>query len=111
MVRLADNGPANLEVWNATGNKLITRMTLPVTAGVETLTFGFRVTHQYPNRIFSGKSLFTFSPTPLADPNNQIELRVWTPGNEVVNVYALSVQSMPQREGTLAGQSTHRKDV
>lgn len=91
IVRVSDTGPANLEVWNATGNVLLQRTTLPTTNGTETLTISFRVNHQYPANTYKGRSVFAMEPTPLAHYENQIELRVWTPGNEVVNVYSLAI--------------------
>jgi hypothetical protein len=91
-VKISSDGPAELEVWNATGNVLLYRIALPVTNGIETLTFQFSLDHQYPDHLFRGIGPFQLQPTPPVNKNNQIELRVWTPGNEVINVYSLALK-------------------
>ena len=90
-VRLADTGPAQLQIWNATAGVLLEQSTLPATNGVETVTVPVVIHRQYPRHLYGGVGWFRYQPTPPATTHDQFEVRVYTPGNEIVNVYALSL--------------------
>lgn len=94
MVRIAESGPANLEVWNATAGLLLRRFFIPETNGIQNTTFAFDVQHQYPLNHYQGLGPFTINPPKGSSPYDNIELRVWTPGHEIVNVYTLQIQKL-----------------
>jgi len=86
-VTLSATGPVNLEVWNNTGHVLLTRRSVPATAGRETVTLPADATVGYRARLFGGWGPFqaTFGGGPTGE---RIEVRVWTRGGSVVNVYS-----------------------
>jgi hypothetical protein len=86
-VTLSATGPVNVEVWNDTGNTLLARRSVPVTTGVETVIMPVDATTAYDASASSGWGPFRgdFLP-PL--PGNRLEVRVWSPGGETVNVYS-----------------------
>ena len=85
-VTLSTTGPVNVEVWNDTGATLITRRTIPLTAGIQTITVPVDVMNDYQATAYSGWGPFR---TKFPDPSSgeRLEVRVWTPGAEIVNVY------------------------
>jgi hypothetical protein len=93
-VTLSATGPVNIEVWNNTGNTLLTRRSLLSTSGIETITVPVVATADYHNPIFQGwgpfKARFADAPKP-----QRLEVRVWTPGRETVNVYSARLASAP----------------
>jgi hypothetical protein len=86
-VSLSASGPVNVEVWNDTGHVLLARRSVPGTTGEETVTLPVNATTAYRARVFSGWGPFRaqFTPPP---PGERLELRVWSPGGETVNVYS-----------------------
>ena len=93
-IRLAESGPTNLEVWNATGHQLLRRFDVPTTNGIETEHFTFRLSRQYPRHLYTGFGPFRMQPVAPSTRRNNIELRIWTPGNETVDVYGLTVNQI-----------------
>ena len=89
-VKLAAAGPVNVEVWNDNGNTLLTRRRLPGTSGLESVTVPVSARTAYRARAYSGWGPFraVFLPPP---PGQRLELRVWSPGRETVNVYRASL--------------------
>jgi hypothetical protein len=85
-VTLSASGPVNVEVWNNTGNSLLARLSVPVTDGVETVEVPVDATAGYRATAYSGWGPFraTFEAPP---PGQRLEVRVWSPGGEAVNVY------------------------
>ncbi|MCL4318878.1 MAG: hypothetical protein M1596_03150, partial [Firmicutes bacterium] len=89
-VKLQTTGSVNVEVWNDTGNLLLARRTIPATHGVETLDVPFVIAHQFARNIYSGIGPFRYQPVvPTLD--NNIEVRVWTPGHEKISVYTVAI--------------------
>jgi hypothetical protein len=85
-VTLSANGPVNVEVWNNTGNTLLARLSIPVTDGVETVRVPVAATASYRAAAYAGWGPFraTFEAPP---PGQRLEVRVWSPGGDAVNVY------------------------
>ena len=85
-VTLSASGPVNVEVWNDTGHILITRRAIPSTDGVESLTMPVDAATPYRGGVFRGWGLFRADFT-APPPGERLEVRVWSPGHETVNVY------------------------
>jgi hypothetical protein len=85
-VTLSATGPVNVEVWNDTNHQLLTRRTLPRTAGIQTVTVPVDATATYQATVYGGWGPFR---TKFPDPpsGEQLEVRVWSPGGGTVNVY------------------------
>ncbi len=91
-VSLQSSGPVNVEVWNDTGGVLLARRSLPWISGPQTLHVNFTVAHQYPRRIYSGIGPFRYQPV-IPTLDNNIEVRVWTPGHDHVAVNWVGMQA------------------
>ena len=83
---LSATGPVNVEVWDDNGDVLLARRSIPATAGVKSITLPVNATTGYPASVYSGWGPFraTFVPPPSGQ---RLEVRVWSPGGESVNVY------------------------
>lgn len=94
LVTLASSGPVNVEVWNDTGAVLLARNSVPATDGFETVVLSVNARHEYPKRVFSGIWPFSanFVPPP---PGNRLEVRVWSPGAENVEVDSAEILPAP----------------
>jgi len=90
MVRLASSGPVSVEVWNATGSVLVFRRTVERTNGVRDIGGTFVDTITYASHVFSGIGPFTYAPL-LPPRDNNLEVRVWSPGGEAVDVYGVTI--------------------
>ena len=85
-VTLSASGPVNVEVWNDTGRTLLTRRSIPPTNGIQSITLPVDATTDYRSSIFEGWGPFqTKFPSPAV--GERVEVRVWSPGGETVNVY------------------------
>lgn len=91
-VTLSATGPVNVEVWNETGNTLLTRRTLPSTRGIQTITMPVSATVGYYSQVYAGWGPFR-AEFPDAPRAQRLEVRVWTPGRETVNVYRARLAS------------------
>lgn len=89
-VTLSAHGPVNVEVWNDTGNRLITRRDIPSTDGIETVTLPVNATSPYRASPYRGWGPFRADFT-APPPGQRLEVRVWSPGGEAVNVYRVSL--------------------
>jgi hypothetical protein len=89
-VDLAADGPVNIEIWNDNGNTLLARQQLPGTEGSESVTVPVSALTAYKASAFSGWGPFraVFLPPPRGQ---RLELRIWSPGREAVNVYQASL--------------------
>jgi hypothetical protein len=87
LVSLSATGPVTVEVWNDTGNVLLARRSVPTTTGVESVSLSVDATTAYQARVYSGWGPFRadFVPPPRGE---RLEVRVWSPGGEMVNVYS-----------------------
>lgn len=85
-VTLSASGPVNVEVWNDTGNVLLARRAISPTGGLATVTLPVGATTAYRGRPYAGWGPFRagFTNPP---PGQRLEVRVWSPGHEKVNVY------------------------
>jgi hypothetical protein len=86
-VSLSATGPVNVEVWNDTSNTLLARQTTTATSGIQTITLPADAAAASPVSSNSGWGPFRglFLPPP---PGQRLEVRVWSPGDDVVNVYS-----------------------
>jgi hypothetical protein len=93
-VRLLARGPVNVEVWNNTGDVLLVRRSLPGTDGIQTITLPVDATTGYPAPLYAGWGPFQakFGGGPKAQ---RLEVRVWTPGGAMVNVYQARLTPRP----------------
>jgi predicted membrane protein DUF2079 len=86
-VTLSATGPVNVEVWNDTSNMLLARQTVTATTGIQTLTLPVDAATASRASTNSGWGPFSglFLPPP---PGQRLEVRVWSAGGAVVNVYS-----------------------
>jgi hypothetical protein len=90
-VTLSSSGPADIEVWDHTGNRLISKFPVAGTTGPTTESFPVTLWRTYPYRdIYGGWGPFRFTPAYIP-AGNDLELRVWQPGNSDVKVYSVSL--------------------
>lgn len=88
--KLADSGPVDVEIWNATGNKLLLQRTMPATTGIRTQSMLFDNSKFYPHHLMTGWGPFKLTPVP-GPSNDQIEIRIWAAAGTVVSVYAVGI--------------------
>jgi hypothetical protein len=89
-IELSASGPVNVEVWNDTGDVLLTRRGVPATVGTTTVRLPVAATTAYQPGLYEGWGPFRadFLPPPAGQ---RLEIRVWSPGGETVNVYRASL--------------------
>jgi hypothetical protein len=89
-VELSSTGPVNVEVWNDTGDVLLSRRGVSATAGTITVRLPVAATTAYLPGLYAGWGPFRadFLPPPAGQ---RLEIRVWSPGGETVNVYRASL--------------------
>jgi len=80
--------PVNVEVWNATGDVLLARRSVPPTNGPITVSLPVDALQVYPDNVYGGFALFRILPVPPT-PGDALEIRVWTPGGGAVSVSSL----------------------
>jgi hypothetical protein len=85
-VTLSATGPVNVEVWNDTDGTLLTRRSLPLTTGVQTITLPVDATADYQATVYGGWGPF-LAKFPDPPSGEHLEVRVWSPGEGTVNVY------------------------
>jgi hypothetical protein len=95
-VTLSATGPVNVEIWNDTGDRLLTRTSLPSTDGTQTVSLPVNASVDYRSAIYGGWGPFRakFGNGPQGE---RIEVRVWTPGSGTVNVYRAKLVAAPGR--------------
>jgi hypothetical protein len=106
-VTLSTTGPVNVEVWNDTGDTLLARRTVVATTGIETVTLEVDATTVYRAGAYPGWGPFRaeFAPPPS---DQRLEVRVWSPGGEAVNVYSAALarnSSSPRPRASRPGAS------
>jgi hypothetical protein len=95
-VTLSATEPVNVEVWNNSGDVLLTRQHLTSTDGLQTIALPVNAGVDYPNALFSGWGPFR-AKFGLGPQTERIEVRVWTPGGAgTVNVYSTRLISAPR---------------
>jgi predicted membrane protein DUF2079 len=85
-VTLATSGPVNVEVWNDTGDVLVTRRTVLNTDGPTQVTLPVNAVTAYPASAVYGPAPFRAEFLP-PHPGQRLEVRVWSAGNTRVDVY------------------------
>jgi hypothetical protein len=85
-VTLSASGPVNVEVWNDTVNRLITRRSVPSTTGIQTIVLPVEARTDYQATVYGGWGPFQ-AKFPHPRSGERIEVRIWTPGSGTVNVY------------------------
>ena len=87
-VTMSSSGPADVEVWNDTPRRevLLARLVIPATRGIEPVSLPVDATRSYWTPSYSGWGPFRalFFPPP---PGQRLEVRIWSPGDEQVDVY------------------------
>jgi hypothetical protein len=90
-VSLSATGPVDVEVWNDTGDALLARRSIPATSGIQSVTIPVDATTAYRPTVNSGWGPFrTVRLSP--PPGQRLEVRVWSPGRETVNVYSAGLR-------------------
>jgi hypothetical protein len=86
-VTLSASAPVNVELWDDTTNRIVTRRIIAQTDGLQQVELPLTVPAAPDAGVFSGWGPFhaDFVP-PLA--GQRIEVRVWSPGGVAVNVYS-----------------------
>jgi Predicted membrane protein (DUF2079) len=102
-VTLATSGPVNVEVWDDTGNALLARRTVTASGGPEQVMLPFDARIGYRAGDFPGWGPFHADLVP--PPTGQrLEVRVWSPGGTMVNVYSAELNAvLPRRPHAEAG--------
>jgi hypothetical protein len=90
-VELSTSVPANVEVWNATGDVLLARRVVPPSSETQTVVLGVDATRRYRQTAYGGSGPFRIDPL-LPALDNHLEIRVWTPGRATVNVHWLGMK-------------------
>jgi hypothetical protein len=89
-VRLSASGPVNVEIWDDTANVLLARQTVPATNGVMWLALPVQAGRAYVARSYSGWGPIRAAFLPPR-PGQRLEIRIWSPGHESVDVYSASM--------------------
>jgi hypothetical protein len=87
-VTMSASGPVNMEVWNDTpGNAvLLARRHLTAIKDIESVAMPVNATKAYSAHAYPGWGIFRANfVTPF--PGERLEVRVWSPGAERINVY------------------------
>jgi hypothetical protein len=85
-VTMSATGPVYVEVWNDTGNILLTRRIIPETKGIESISLPVNAKKAYQSSSYSGWGPFRADfVAPLG--GERLEVRIWSPGAGSVNVY------------------------
>ena len=90
--RVQSSGPINVELWNDTANTLIERRTVSTHGRRATVDLPFTVVQPTPQAVYEGFWPFRIVPVG-ALPGEVIEVRVWSPGREHVDVFDISLTS------------------
>lgn len=91
-VTLSAMGPVNIEVWDDTNNTLIARVIVVRTDGIQQIVIPVDAPAANPS-IYSGWGPFRTVPVPPL-PGQRLEVRVWSPGGAVVNVYSADMTAV-----------------
>ncbi len=92
VVNLSTTTPVTLEVWNDTGAILLRRDTIVSTGGVQrTIKIPFSSPKVYPHSgLLKGYGPWQITPPP-PPAKDQLEIRIWTSGHGLVNIYGLNI--------------------
>ena len=90
-VRLASTGPTDVEVWNAATSTLLARRQLLATDGPTLVNIPFVQASSAPARVFHGVGPFVIHPV-APPPGQPVEIRVFDPGGDQVEVYELGIR-------------------
>ena len=79
--------PVNVEVWDNNTSTLLARQAIPETDGIQPIVLPFTVPAGPNQTVYGGWGPFRADLFP-PPPGQRIEIRVWSPGSAVVNVYS-----------------------
>jgi hypothetical protein len=90
-ISLSVSSTANVEMWDDTTSRLLSRQSVPGSNGKVTVSTTVDLTQNTPQYLFSGWGIWRQGVTePTGD---QLEVRVWSPGgDDEVDVYSVSLQ-------------------
>ncbi len=89
-VRMQSSGPVHVELWNATTDRLLARVSPQAVRGPAPVTLTARLRRASTEQLFSGFGPWSTRPDP--PPGDELEVRVWSPGGTVrVRVYSVSL--------------------
>jgi hypothetical protein len=89
-VRMQSSGPVHVELWNATTDRLLARVSPRAVRGPAPVTLTARLRRTSTEQLFSGFGPWSTRPDP--PPGDELEVRVWSPGGTVrVRVYSVSL--------------------
>ncbi|MGH9073860.1 MAG: DUF2079 domain-containing protein [Acidimicrobiales bacterium] len=90
-VEVSSSVELHVEVWNASDSRLLLRRIVPAsTTGVSYVTAAFTNPPAPSERAYSGVGIWRITPVP-PPRYDQLEVRVWTPGGGVANVYEIGL--------------------
>jgi hypothetical protein len=93
-VELSTKSAVNVEVWNATNSQLLARRVVTNTEGPVEVEIPFDYTHALSQSgSFGGFGPFSAHETPPESPLDQLEIRVWGPGDTSTEVFSVSLNS------------------
>jgi len=93
-VTLSAAGPVNVEVWDDTSGALLARRLIPKTSGIQQIAMPVAAPDTRASGVYPGWGPFRadFMNPP---PGQRLEVRVWSPGGEAVNVYSADLTATP----------------
>jgi hypothetical protein len=86
-VTISAAGPVNVEVWDDTDDTLLARLAVPQTTGIQQIVLPVTASDGPDATVYTGWGPFRASFL-LPPPGQRLEVRVWSPGGEAVNVYS-----------------------
>ena len=105
-VSLDTNGPIRITVRNDTNHKLLARKSYTATYGPDTLKVPFTLSRESPGNRHLGTGPFQYeSEASSLKLNDNIEVRVWTPGHEKVSVYSVGITKTSGNRSTAVTHS------
>lgn len=111
-VTLAATGPVVISVYNSSAGTLLAQRQLSGTSGKTQVTLIAANSTVVRKPVFSGAGPFTIN-RGLTPQHNQLEIRVWSAGHSLVNVYSVALRPVnghPTRAGSRTGgpSTVHR---
>jgi hypothetical protein len=87
-VALATTEPLRIQLWNTTGGQLLAQENIPSSNGrKEIVTVTAQDPREFPSHTDQG--LFIFRVLPGLPVGNNLEVRIWSPGMGVADVYSV----------------------
>ena len=93
---LVADGSVNVEVWDDTSNTLLARQSVMPTGGLQTITMPMDSALPDQATVYSGWGPF-HADFALPPTGERLEVRVWSPGGTLVDVYGAYLTAAPAR--------------